>query len=323
MRWFAFLVLLLSACNNDVLESADPSGSSRGQSPGDLGDMFSIPADDDGQGLSRAIDEGLNTQGKGDDHWRFVLIRAIDRHDTRLPDEAFHFVVGAGVEMEPGGIRARRVWSNGGQFHGDNSELERCGVAIGIERGATRPYSEEVTDAVARICEALARRIDLHPDCVVAMEEVPFARQSEFDSAERRVAAIARARVPVPPVVGTLIVGGVKVEYEKRDTTAGREIGMMLRKRFDGENRGMLFVYPHRAQRRFWMRNCLIPMDLAYIKKGRIEQIENMDAQAGVPTGGLPRYESITPIRFVLEMPSGWFAKNSVAVGAAVTGLPK
>ena len=43
----------------------------------------------------------------------------------------------------------------------------------------------------------------------------------------------------------------------------------------------------------------------------------------GVPTAKLPRYESITAIRYVLEVPSGWFAKNGVAVGARVEGLPE
>ncbi|MHC4937855.1 MAG: DUF192 domain-containing protein [Planctomycetota bacterium] len=319
MRWHLTILLAFVACNGEPVEETGL--------PETDGEIVSIPADDDGSALLAVIDEGLSTPGRGPDLCWFVLIRALDRHDPRIPDTGYHFVVGAGVNLPAGSIRARRVWSTAGVVDGANSELDKFSVAVAIERRAPRPYPEAVTQAVGRICEALVSRgVKLHPDCVLAMGEVPFSRHHDADADERILAAAARTRVPVPTPDGNMTVHGAEartVAYELRDTDVGRNVGMMMRKRFDGENRGMLFVYPHRASRRFWMRNCFVPMDLAYIKNGKIVQIERMSPQPGVPEDRLPRYESITAIRYVLEVPSGWFARNGVAVGARVEGLPQ
>ena len=97
----------------------------------------------------------------------------------------------------------------------------------------------------------------------------------------------------------------------------------MIRRRFDGENRGMLFVYPHRAQRNFWMRNCFVPIDLAYIYKGKIDQIhEAMEPQAGKPRREFIHHPSDSFIRYALEMPAGWFQENGLGKGTIVEGLP-
>jgi len=88
-----------------------------------------------------------------------------------------------------------------------------------------------------------------------------------------------------------------------------------LRKSFDGEDRGMLFRYKHRSVRRFWNKNVFIPIDLAYIGEGVIEQIVTMKPEAGVPQNEIPFYESVTPVRLALEMPGGWFAKRGIRAG--------
>jgi uncharacterized membrane protein (UPF0127 family) len=93
---------------------------------------------------------------------------------------------------------------------------------------------------------------------------------------------------------------------------------MMLRRRFDGENRGMLFEYAHEAERWYWMMNCRIPIDLAYLKEGRVEQLETMAAGAGQPPDEMRRYPSRTPVKYALEMPAGWFRAHGVALGDRV-----
>ena len=96
-------------------------------------------------------------------------------------------------------------------------------------------------------------------------------------ASERALAAEVRSSVPVPSATGKLTVVTstrcIPVTYERRDTNIGRMTGMMMRKGFDGSDRGMLFVYPHRAQRRLYQRNCFNPNDHANIKPGRNEQI--------------------------------------------------
>jgi len=309
------------ACNGEQLEQADRKAAF----PGTDDDVRSIPPNDETGQLAAVLDEGFATPGKGPDNWRFIVIRAMDRHDPALPNAGMHVFVGAGVELPAGALRIRRGWHTSGQIDGTNEQLERHGIAVAIERGAAEPFAPEVVNAVKQFVVAVAQRVHIHPDCVVAMGEVPFARDHRADAAERALVATVRSSVPVPDARGNLtVVSGdnrIAVSYERRDTDIGRQIGMMMRKRFNGTDRGMLFVYPHRAQRRFYMRNCFIPIDLAYLKKGRIEQIVSMPPQPGIPTQDLPAYESNTAVRYALEMPGGWFAKQGIAVGDTVEGL--
>jgi uncharacterized membrane protein (UPF0127 family) len=252
----------------------------------------------------------------------------MDRHDPALPNFGMHVVVGAGIDLPLGALRIRRDLGTSGQIDGTNEQLERWGIAIAVERGAPEPFAPEIVTAVTEFVLTIAPRIRLHPDCVVSMGEVPFARDHRADAAERALAAAVRSNLHVPPAPGKLTIATtgdqrIPVQYERRATNIGRQVGMMMRKRFDGTDRGMLFIYPHRSQRRFYMRNCFIPIDLAYIKYGRIEQIVTMPPQPGIPTADLPAYESNTAVRYALEMPSGWFAKKGIAVGDKVEGLPE
>jgi uncharacterized membrane protein (UPF0127 family) len=270
-----------------------------------------------------AVDEGLKTPEKGPDMTRFVVVRAADRHPPELKNKEFHVLVGAGIRMPAGSMRIRRRWIASGQIDGRNQELQTLGISVAVERGAEQPFDREVHEAVASFCEALAGRVPIHPDCILAMEEIPHTNHHEADQAERELAVSARGRVPAPPTTGVVTVRGedrkIEVSVEVRKTSDGRRTGMMMRKRFDGENRGMLFVYPHRDYRHFHMRNCYISIDLAYIRDGKVDQIETMPPQTNATSAEIRWHSSRAAVRYVLEMPGGWFAKNGIRKGAAVT----
>ena len=162
--------------------------------------------------------------------------------------------------------------------------------------------------------------VPIHPDCVAAMSEVPYAFTRRSDEAERQMAEAVRKRIPTPPASSTghvVTADGKRVDftYETRETPNGIRVGMMIRKRFDGPDRGMLFVYPVKDYRHYWMRNCFIPIDLAYLRAGKIDQIFTMTPQAGKPQKEMPRYNSESAVRYVLEMPSGWFGSRSIRKG--------
>jgi len=266
-----------------------------------------------------AVSEGLRTREKGPKYVRFVVIRAADRHPPEGRNRGFHVLVGAGVKMPAGALRIRREWVASGRIDGDNAELETLGLSLAVEGGAPRPYGPEVVSAVAGFCEALAMLVPVHPDCVVAMGEVPYTNLHAADADEKTLARAARDRVPVPPTDGTFRIrradgNELKGTFETRDDeVTGIRVGMMMRKRFDGENRGMLFVYRHRAYRHFWMRNCFIPIDVAYIRENRIEQIVTMQPAAGKRQKKMRYYPSNAAVRYALEMPSGWFASHGVS----------
>jgi uncharacterized membrane protein (UPF0127 family) len=310
----AALLLLLTACGNQ--QKAGPALEESSA------DFFAYPPGATAADLLPAIDAGLTTPGKGPDFVRFVVIRAGDRHGAAYRREAFHVTVGGGVRLPAGALLIRRSWATSGQVDGRNEPVELLGISVAVEPATPRPYGAAVTAAVKSLCAALVRRVAIHPDCIVAMQEVPYANAHAADPDERALAAAARETVAPPPTDGTLTVhaakGPIRVNYERRGTSSAIRVGMMLRRRFDGENRGMLFEYPYVSDRWYWMMNCRIPIDLAYIKEGKIEQLETMEPGAGKATDEIRRYPSRTPVKYALEMPAGWFEAHGVRLGDRV-----
>jgi uncharacterized protein len=103
----------------------------------------------------------------------------------------------------------------------------------------------------------------------------------------------------------------VRVRVEIADDNSERERGLMYRTAL-GENRGMLFVYPHEQVLTFWMKNTLIPLSIAYIdSKGRITDILDMKPLDDKP----PHYVSSQPVQYALEVNQGFFDKRGVKVG--------
>jgi uncharacterized membrane protein (UPF0127 family) len=310
----AALLLLLAACGNH--QQAGPGLEESSE------DFLTFPPGATVTQLLTAVDAGLATPGKGPDQVRFVVIRAGDRHGAMYRREGFAVTVGAGVRLPAGALLIRKRWATSGRVDGRNEWVERHGVAVAVEPAAPRPYPAPVVAAVKAFCTALTRRVAIHPDCVVAMQEVPYTNAHAADPDERALAAAAREAVPVPLIDGSLTIhtarGPVRLTYEHRTTTTAIAVGMMLRRRFDGENRGMLFEYPHASDRFYWMMNCRIPIDLAYLKGGRVEQLETMAAGAGKASDELRRFPSRTPVKYALEMPAGWFQKHGVELGDRV-----
>jgi len=288
----------------------------------------SVPAGATADDLEPIVARGIESRGGKEDSCRFVVIRAGDRHGSSFRERAFHVLVGAGVTLPDGSMRIRREWTTSGMVLGRNEEPERTGIAVCVEPDAPRPFSPAVKRAVAEFCEALARRAPLHPDLVLAMEEIPNTRPHEADGAERELAAAARAAVPVPPAPYELTIVSAdgerfRISYELADTEQSRSIGMMLRDGFDGPDRGMLFEYPHRKQCHFYMRNVLIPIDLAYIREGTIEDLFTMEPQAGLSRQDVKWYNSSTAVRFALELPGGWFERHGIEEGDRVEFHPR
>jgi len=251
-----------------------------------------------------------------------VVLRDGGRHGAAYRQELFHAVVGAGLTLPEGALAVRRVWATSGRIDGVNEQLERYGISVAVEPGAVRPYSAEIRAAATAFVEALVARAPVHPDCVVGMGEVPFTNAYAAAGDEKALAAAVRSRVPLPPATGRVVLGAgpdeIAVDVERRSTSEGIDVGMMMRKRFDGENRGMLFEYPAAAYRHFWMKNCPIPIDVAYINGGRIEEIHEMEPGFGIEPRLLPYYDSGATAKYALEMPGGWFAARGVEAGDPV-----
>ena len=106
------------------------------------------------------------------------------------------------------------------------------------------------------------------------------------------------------------------ITAELASTPSQREIGLMLRPAM-GANEGMLFAFEQPSQQCFWMKNTLIPLSIAFVADdGSIVNIDSMKPQT------LDSHCSDKPVRFVLEMNEGWFAKRGIKPGTRLRGAP-
>ena len=80
---------------------------------------------------------------------------------------------------------------------------------------------------------------------------------------------------------------------------------------------GMLFVFEQPATQCFWMKNTLLPLTAAFVADdGRIVNLVDMKPQT------VDSHCSEEPVRYVLEMNQGWFAKKNIKKGAKLAGAP-
>jgi len=114
----------------------------------------------------------------------------------------------------------------------------------------------------------------------------------------------------------TLNAGIHNISAEVAQSPQERATGLMLRQSMPA-NQGMLFVFEQAEQQCFWMKNTLIPLDIAFVADdGTIINIEHMKPLS------LDNHCSAKPVRMALEMNEGWFAKKGVSPGSKLTGKP-
>jgi len=114
----------------------------------------------------------------------------------------------------------------------------------------------------------------------------------------------------------TLGYGILNIKAEVALTPREHEIGLMYRTSM-GANEGMLFAFDRPGQQCFWMKNTLIPLSVAFVADdGTVVNTDEMKAQT------LESHCSAKPVRFVLEMNTGWFKRHGVKAGDKLAGEP-
>ena len=104
------------------------------------------------------------------------------------------------------------------------------------------------------------------------------------------------------------------ITVQMATTPEQRQIGLMLRKEMP-QQEGMLFVFEEPSQQCFWMKNTLLPLTAAFVADdGRIVNLVDMKPQT------LDAHCSREPVRYVLEMNQGWFAKKGIKAGSKLNG---
>jgi uncharacterized membrane protein (UPF0127 family) len=99
-------------------------------------------------------------------------------------------------------------------------------------------------------------------------------------------------------------------------TPQQRQIGLMHRKNMP-QAEGMLFVFEEPSVQCFWMQSTLLPLTAAFVADdGTIVNLADMKPQT------TDSHCSVKPVRYVLEMNQGWFAKKGIQAGARLGGAP-
>ena len=112
----------------------------------------------------------------------------------------------------------------------------------------------------------------------------------------------------------TLKVGMHNIRAQLAITPIQRQVGLMHRREMPSHE-GMLFVFDEASPQCFWMRNTLIPLSIAFLADdGTVVNLADMKPQSD------DSHCSAKPVRFVLEMNQGWFAKRGVKPGTRISG---
>ena len=114
--------------------------------------------------------------------------------------------------------------------------------------------------------------------------------------------------------------GNTKIQVEVARSDSERKKGLSGRS-FLPENDGMLFVFDQKnVFPSFWMKNTLIPLDIIWIKGGKITKIDkNIQPPAkNTPDSQLLLYHPDKPIDYVLEVNRGFSDKNNIKVGNSI-----
>ena len=114
----------------------------------------------------------------------------------------------------------------------------------------------------------------------------------------------------------TLKAGMHLIQAQVASTPQQRAVGLMHRADMPA-NEGMLFVFEQPAVQCFWMKNTLLPLTAAFVQDdGTVVNLADMQPQS------LDSHCSAKPVRYVLEMHQGWFAKRGIQKGFRLSGPP-
>lgn len=111
-----------------------------------------------------------------------------------------------------------------------------------------------------------------------------------------------------------ITAGMILIDAQVARTPEQQQVGLMFRKEMP-INEGMLFVFERPSQQCFWMKNTLIPLTAAFVDDdGTIVNLADMKPET------TDSHCSSRPVRYVLEMNQGWFARKGLKAGFKLGG---
>ena len=119
----------------------------------------------------------------------------------------------------------------------------------------------------------------------------------------------------------TITLAGEQFTVELALNTHARARGLMFREELPAHT-GMLFVFARPAPRSFYMKNCLIDLDIIFAAAdGAIARIHTMKA----PVSGEPLqyYHSGVAVKYAIELPAGACARLGLQPGQRIAIPPR
>ena len=114
----------------------------------------------------------------------------------------------------------------------------------------------------------------------------------------------------------TLHAGMHNIQAELARTALQTQTGLMFRREM-AAHEGMLFVFDAPSPQCFWMKNTPTPLTIAFLADdGTIVNLADMKPFDEAS------HCSAKPVRLVLEMNQGWFAKRGIKPGFKLAGPP-
>jgi uncharacterized protein len=111
-----------------------------------------------------------------------------------------------------------------------------------------------------------------------------------------------------------LSAGMHQITAQVAQTPDQRSTGLMFRKEMP-QPEGMLFVFEQATMQCFWMKNTMLALTAAFVAdNGEIVNLADMKPQTE------DSHCSAKPVRYVLEMNQGWFAKKGIKAGTRLGG---
>jgi hypothetical protein len=107
---------------------------------------------------------------------------------------------------------------------------------------------------------------------------------------------------------------GAQVNAYLANNLKKQKIGLSGFSRLD-YNQGMLFVFPDSQMRSVWMKDMDFNIDVIWLDENKIV----VDFTKDLPLDSYPEtYSSQVPIKYFIEVRSGWIEKNNINLGQNV-----
>ena len=127
-------------------------------------------------------------------------------------------------------------------------------------------------------------------------------------------------RVVLHPAGSELPSSGDALHLAVEVAATGRARNLGLSNRLEvPEGTGMLFAYATPAPREFWMKDCVVGLDIAFLDaEARVLSLHTMPPGAGLPYERVPRAKEPRDVLYVLETGSEVLVRAGLTPGEQV-----